>query len=357
LRVFLLAFGVFEHTWMLASALSTDADVTLALPAGAEMPALIPGVDHRFFALPRLRDPLGQTKVCASLRRAIHRAAPDVFHVQQGHLWFNAFLPAIRPPLAITVHDPRPHVGDAHSRKTPQWAFDFGFRRADRLMVHGARVKRELVEQCGVPEGVVDVLPPPMTEAIPESFDLPSCDPPTVLFFGRMWAYKGLDVLLRAQPLVSARVPRARFVIAGQGESLDRYREPMAMAGCFRLINEWISNDVRAELFRSATVVVLPYIEATQSAIVPVAYGYARPVVATRVGALPEIVQDGETGLLVPPSDEHALADALVRVLGDAALQRKLSVGARRYAERELSPAHMARATLESYERILTGAR
>ena len=197
----------------------------------------------------------------------------------------------------------------------------------------------------------------PLTETLPATFSAPSADPPVVLFFGRMWPYKGLDVLLRSQPHVSRALPNATFVIAGQGESLDRYREHIERAGCFRLINRWIGNDERAELFRSATVVVLPYIEATQSAIVPVAYGHARPVVATRVGSLPEVVRDGETGILVPPHDERALAEALVRVLGDRELQQRLSAGARRFAERELSPERVAAETLASYERLLAERR
>ena len=292
-----------------------------------------------------------------SLRREIHRNEPDILHLQQGHLWFNALLPTIRPPLALTVHDPRHHVGDAPSRKTPQWVMDFGFRRAHRLMVHGAHAKRELIEKCAIRESIVDVLPPPLTEPLPERFSAPSCDPPTVLFFGRIWPYKGLDILLRAQPLVSRATPGATFVIAGQGESLECYRRQIEDAGCFHVINRWIGNAERSDLFRAATVVVLPYIEATQSGVVPVAYGHARPVVATRVGALSEVVREGDTGLLVPPHDERALANALIRVLGDRSLQRKLSTGARRFAERELSPEKMADATLASYERLLADSR
>ena len=193
---------------MLSEALAGHVDVSLAVPEDDEAPSEIAGVNLRSLALPRLRDPVGQARLCASLRREIHRVAPDVLHLQQGHLWFNAFLPTVRPPLALTVHDPRHHLGDANSRKTPQWAMDFGFRRARRLMVHGAHVKRELIEHCSIPERNVDVLPPPLTEPLPESYCAPPCDPPTVLFFGRIWPYKGLDVLLRAQPLVSPRVSR-----------------------------------------------------------------------------------------------------------------------------------------------------
>jgi glycosyltransferase involved in cell wall biosynthesis len=356
MRVFLLAFGFSEHTRMLGEILADRADVTVALPDDGES-AVISGVTLRPFADVRLRDPAGQVRVCSALRREIHRAAPDVLHIQQGHLWFNAVLPTLRPPVVLSVHDHRHHVGDAVSRKTPQWVMDFGFRRAGRLMVHSEAVKRGLIEVCEIPAASVDVLPPPLTGRLPETFTEPPCDPPTILFFGRLWPYKGLGVLLRAQPIVSRAIPEARFVIAGQGESLDGYRRQMADGGCFRVINRWIGTDERAELFRAATLVVLPYLEATQSGILPVAFGHARAVVATRVGAIPEVVKDGETGLLVPPDDEEALAAALIRLLRDTTLQCKLSSAARAYAERELSPARMADATIASYERLVAGDR
>lgn len=339
---------------MLAAALADHIDVTLALPY-PDGQQEIAGVRTRYFRKPRLRDPVAQARVCATLRRDIQRDAPDLLHFQQGHLWFNALLPTIRTPLALTVHDPRNHLGDAPSRRTPQWVMDFGFRRARRLMVHGMHAKRQLVAECSIPEQIVDVLPPPLTEPLPTSYGAPPCDPPTVLFYGRIWPYKGLDVLIRAQPLVTRAVPDAVFVIAGDGEDVASYGAHVVTSPRFRVINRWTSNAERSELFRAATVVVLPYVEASQSGVVPVAYGHARPVVATRVGALPEEVRDGETGLLVPPGDEQALADALIRVLRDRPLQHRLSQGARRFAERELSPQRMAEETIESYERLLAG--
>ena len=67
------------------------------------------------------------------------------------------------------------------------------------------------------------------------------------------------------------------------------------------------------DYFLAADLVVLPYVSATQSGIVQIAYNYDRPVVSTNVGGLPEVVRDGETGYLVPPGDPQALADAIIR--------------------------------------------
>ena len=85
----------------------------------------------------------------------------------------------------------------------------------------------------------------------------------------------------------------------------------------FIVHNRFIRATECDELFRQASIVVLPYIEATQSGVIPLAYSYAKPVVATRVGALAEVVDDGKTGRLVPPADSESLAAAIVELLRD----------------------------------------
>ena len=116
------------------------------------------------------------------------------------------------------------------------------------------------------------------------------------------------------------------------------------------MYNEFVSVEKRAELFARAAVVVLPYVEASQSGVVPVAYSFAKPVVATAVGGLPEAIDDGKTGYLVPPRDEHALADAVVRLLRAPDLRHHLGEGGRRKLEAEWSPQAVADRTLAVYE-------
>ena len=142
---------------------------------------------------------------------------------------------------------------------------------------------------------------------------------PQILFFGRIWKYKGLEYLIRAQPMITAAFPEARIVIAGAGEDFEPYRRQMAHPDRFIIRNHFIEPAERDELFRQASIVVLPYIEATQSGVVPLAYACAKPVIATRTGALSEAVEDGRTGLLVPPADSAALARAVIELLGDPA--------------------------------------
>ncbi len=79
----------------------------------------------------------------------------------------------------------------------------------------------------------------------------------------------------------------------------------MADSSRFSIINEFVSIERRSELFAAADVVVLPYVEASQSGAVPLAYAAEKPVVVTAVGGLPEAVEDGRTGLVVAPRDER----------------------------------------------------
>jgi glycosyltransferase involved in cell wall biosynthesis len=91
----------------------------------------------------------------------------------------------------------------------------------------------------------------------------------------------------------------------------------MAGRDAFEVYNYRIPYEEGARLFLQASVVALPYLEASQSGVIPTAYGFRRPVVVTDVGSLPEVVDDGVTGYVVPPRDPEALAAAIVRLLKD----------------------------------------
>jgi glycosyltransferase involved in cell wall biosynthesis len=174
-----------------------------------------------------------------------------------------------------------------------------------------------------------------------------------VLFFGRIWAYKGLDTLIQAEPLISHRVPDVRIVIAGRGEDLVPYQARMVHPERFVIHNSFVPPAERERLFASSSVVVLPYVEATQSGVIPVAYTHAKPVVATRVGGLVEQVEHGRTGLLVPPGDPESLAEATTRLLLDRELRRALGENGRRKLEAEWSAPVIAARTLPAYRRAI----
>ena len=364
MRVAILSYDFGEYCVRLASALARLADVRLLLPqelAAPHLACLDACVDFQPFHKPRLRQAGRQVRLAFHMLEQLKSFDPDVVHLQQGHLWFNGFLPLLRGyPLVLTAHDPRHHVGDRGGRKTPQAVVDFGFRRAAHLIVHARQLKQVLVGECGIAEEVVHVVPMISLghahNSISSGSHRPRCRP-TILFFGRIWEYKGLEYLIRAEPLITAAVPGARIVIAGEGEDFARYRRMMIHPDHFTVLNEYVSEQQCAELFQQAHVVVLPYTDASQSAVIPIAYSFIKPVVATTVGGLPELVDDGRTGYLVPPRDERALAAAIVRLLRDAPLRHRMGQNGRRKLDEECSPAAVADQTFAVYGRALNDPR
>ena len=359
MKVAFVSYEFGEYSIRLASALARRIEVLLLLPwqiASPYLDRLDHAVDFQPFTNPRLRQPLQQIRTALGLVQRIKRFAADVVHLQHGHLWFNCALPLLRAyPLVLTVHNPRHHLGDRVSQKTPQFVMDFAVHRAAQVIVQARQLKPVVVDRYHIPDEIVHVIPHVVLgdataqREVPEEEDL-------VLFFGRIWAYKGLEYLIRAEPLITAEVPRARIVIAGAGEDFARYRRMMAHPERFAVHNEYVTDEQRAALFRRASVVVLPYVEASQSGVIPIAYTFAKPVVATTVGGLPDMVDDGRTGYLVPPRDESALAAAIVRLLRDKELRHQLGANGKRKVETECAPDAIAEQMLAVYQRAIARA-
>jgi glycosyltransferase involved in cell wall biosynthesis len=157
----------------------------------------------------------------------------------------------------------------------------------------------------------------------------------TVLFFGRSHPHKGLEYLIQAQPMVSSRVPNARFLIVAHGDDLERYRHMIKDKSKIEIYDGFRPSAEAMPFFQKASLVVLPYLSASTSGILMTAYVFAKPVVATEVGCLPEYVLHGETGLLVPPKDPSELAKAISLLLLDDDLRRRMGENARRLAEEQ----------------------
>jgi glycosyltransferase involved in cell wall biosynthesis len=356
MKIALISYFFGEYTILTASALAEYAEVLLIVPSDEVAlygSALTSKVKLMTFDRPRLRQPLRQLLTIRRIVAKIHAFKPDVIHLQQGHLYFNFALPLLRRyPLVITVHDPQHHVGDKESRKTPQFVMNAGYRQATRLIVHAERMKDALAGEGQVPRDKIDIVPH-LAIGDPDAAQDVSEVPNTVLFFGRIWAYKGLDYLIKAEPLISDVIPDVRIVIAGRGDDFGPYRELMIHPDRFVVYNDFITDEHKHQLFREASVVVLPYIEATVSGVIPTAYTLAKPVVATTVGGLPEMVDDGKTGYLVPPRDAEGIAEAVIKLLRDPEARRMMGDQAKHKIESEWSPDACARKTLKVYEAAL----
>jgi glycosyltransferase involved in cell wall biosynthesis len=297
----------------------------------------------------------------AWVKRAVRRFNPDVIHLQDGNdfatllmIWRTRF------PVIVTMHDVVAHPGDEHHLS---WKMKFlinkvllprARKKNFQCIVHGDQLRKDLIEHFDFPADAVHSVP----HGILAGFVQPGeslegvgvGDPPgPALFFGRMQPYKGLEVFVQALPKVLAAVPDAKIVIAGRGPSLDGVREELLKYPQVELRDEYIQSEEVAELYRQASVNLAPYIEASQSGVIAAGYAFGVPSIATRVGALPEVVIDGENGLLVEPGDPDAFADALIRYLGDLELRLHLQKGVRAWANGPLAWSSVAKKSLEVY--------
>jgi glycosyltransferase involved in cell wall biosynthesis len=175
----------------------------------------------------------------------------------------------------------------------------------------------------------------------------------TVLFFGRLSVYKGLDVFYDAARIVASRVPGVRFVVAGH--AVTGYLPPQApelARGTIEVHDRCISNEEMAELFQSATVAVCPYRDATQSGVVLTAFAFGVPVVVSDAGGLPEYVASDQTGLVVPVGDTQATADAVIRILLEPGFRDTLSANITAARTGALSWRHTADAIVRAYQSL-----
>ena len=136
-----------------------------------------------------------------------------------------------------------------------------------------------------------------------------------VLFFGRISPYKGLKYLFDAfsEILQLKEFNNITLTVAGSG-NFDFDIKPYTAFPQIKIINEFVQPDLLAELVQNSSVVVCPYTDATQSGVVMSAYAFKKPVIATRVGGLPEMVDDGSTGLLIAPKDSPAIKEAVLKL-------------------------------------------
>jgi glycosyltransferase involved in cell wall biosynthesis len=137
----------------------------------------------------------------------------------------------------------------------------------------------------------------------------------TLLFFGYVRPYKGLSVLLDALGLYGREDPGARLLVVGEfyedRRPYEEQIERLGLADRVTLVDRYVSDEEVADFFSACDLLVLPYLSSTQSGVIQIAQSFGLPVVTTNVGGLPEVVEEGKTGFLVPPEDPGALCGAI----------------------------------------------
>lgn len=282
--------------------------------------------------------------------RRLFRTKPGILHVQ----W------APEPPLDVllwrllkrrgwgivyTAHDPGSLPGSPH-QLLGNWV-NLLCASADGVVVHSMNAL-QILQQRQAHFKVVRVIPPG-ADSIQLNVDraqaravlnLPD-DADVILFFGFVKRYKGLHVLLKALPHILGRRKNAFLVIAGEWQ--DRrsiYRELIDRSGLRNRIiirDEYIPDAEVPQYFKAANVLALPYTDASSSGVLLKAYVLGCPVVASRVGGIPELVDDGRSGILVEPNDPQSLASALSHLLENPAVGMEMTEQARKLLDQTLS--------------------
>lgn len=358
LRVAMFAPHYAEYVTRLALELSKTNDVLLILDKKNRTNELGASIYESAKATLRYFEFRSDTRIGRRISRATVAARillfrPDVVHVQEQPDQLTSIIVSILRrfyPIFLTVHDPKPHVGNDAEYAVRWRKYRENIRNSAYLHhVHGRHCS-QLMEAEGVPAPlIVETFHGPIL--IPLLDQTKSSRIGRILFFGRMEKYKGLDLLLEAAKYLSGLGRAYEFVLAGRGEELDRLHSTIETLANVTVINRFLTPDEAIDQFQQAAVVVLPYREATQSGVVAAAFANGRPVVATAVGGLVDVIENNVNGLLITPDSHIDLAEALDQILSDESLRVRLATGALDTGLHTLSWTGICRILAEAYDR------
>jgi alpha-maltose-1-phosphate synthase len=274
------------------------------------------------------------------LRSLIRSWRPDVVHAHDNT--DPRLLAIVRGLTRVTtVHDAVPHPGQRPLPKVEELVRRRWIRGSAAVVVHGAAIAEELPAWASPKQ--IAVIP---HGAAVRDCPLPVPKRPSVLLFGRLEPYKGVDVLLRAMEKVWTQRGDVRLIVAGRGPEAAL----VPVQPLIELRDEYVPEAELDTLFGEATIAVLPYIEASHTGVGTTALGRGVPTIVSDVGALSDIALD--SSFLVPPRDVDALTRAILRHL-DHDDELRHSVLA--FAHERFSWDACAVQAIELYESLLVG--
>lgn len=324
----------------------------------AQLDQLDAGVRFESFDLPGNKRPWSTFKSMSRVISKIKKIDPDIVHIQgSGHPYFWLHQGKISNiPVVDTIHDAEPHPGfgsflQSYMRRK-------AVKNAQKWFIHGNSLK-ELYQRINpeIDEKDIVVIPKGHYGIFKNYSDETQLERKnSVLFFGNITRYKGIMILIEASKTVIDEIPDVKFVIAGRVRAKDKDDidlSPYENHPNFELMNYRLSEKEVSDIYQSSGILVLPYIEASQSGVLSIGFGLGKAAIATRVGALPEIIEHEKTGILIEPNDPDALAEEIIRLLKNNELRKKLGQNALQYAHDNLSWETVADITLKKYKELI----
>lgn len=220
-----------------------------------------------------------------------------------------------RKRLVMTIHDPFPHTGEKSMRsRINRW---LSVKLSKKLILLNQTSVNDFANFWKIDKNKISVSklgPYECTKLFLPRENVSKKK--NLLFYGRISPYKGIEYLCDAMVKVHEKFKDVTLTIAGGGNLYFDYSKYENLK-YITLINRYINMHELASLLRECSVVVCPYTDATQSGVILTTYAMERPIIATNVGALQEYVEEGRTGLLIPPKDSESLAQAIISLFSD----------------------------------------
>jgi len=276
----------------------------------------------------------------------------DVIHFTHPFMPAGFILYRLKDRMLMTVHDPLPHSSEMSRMNS--WIRNKAFSSVSRFVILNQAQKAEFIQYYHLQRArIYDSLLSSYTY-LRAYVKERNAAARYILLFGQISSHKGADYMLRAMEEIHQGFPDVRLVVAGRWKwnfaELDRY----ARLDYIDIQNRFIPDDELANLINDSLFVVVPYLDATQSGVVMSAFAFCKPCIATRVGGLPEMVVQGRYGLIVPPRDSHAIAEAAGQLLSSPARLSQMAANIRAdYHEGEKSWKHIAAETADIYQSVL----
>jgi alpha-maltose-1-phosphate synthase len=277
-------------------------------------------------------------KTYFNLLKLVNMTKPDIIHIvfEDPVSAVLSFFLSRKYPVIVTEHDPKLHDGEKLLIRIMFWFSRLITRNFSKaIIVHGRSLQNSLHEQ-GVPLHKIHVVPHGDFSYFTQWSDPTVKEELALLYFGLINEYKGIEYLIQAAPKIIEQFPEVKIIIAGEGD-FSPYQKLIKMQDNFEIYNTYIPDEQVAQLFDRAAVVILPYIDASQSGVIPIAYSFKKPVIATNVGSLPEVIDHGKTGFIIPSRDSGILADSAITLLSDESLRKDMGENAYKKMKLELS--------------------
>jgi alpha-maltose-1-phosphate synthase len=353
--------GMLQYSSQLANSLSKYFDVYVLLPDYSDT-----FLFNKNIHLVRIKAPPNILKTAlysnpfhfSSVIKKIRKIDPEIIHFVDNHPWYLVLLKFFgKKKIFVTQHDITPHLGELITGKITAHVNKVLNKKATKVIVLGHKLKQDLIKLYHVDKDKIIVyLMGDFSFYLKWKKKGIKEEPHTILFFGRILEYKGLDVLLKAMPILVKKIPDIKLIVAGEGD-LTPYNKLINDIDKKNLevIQKYIPEQQVPQYFQKSSIIIMPYRDASSSGIVPIAYVFKKALICSDVGALREFIDDNKTGVLIKPEDPKILANAIEKLLADKKKQKYLGEQGYKKATSELSWASIAHRLSKEYNDALKG--